>query len=303
MISDAPISDTYPMDPHLLRTFVTVVRTGSFSAAAAELGYTQAAVSQQIASLENDLKITLLHRRPVGTTEAGARLLEHAGPILLRLQAARSEIVRMSGTPRARLRVGASPLASAHVAVPLARARGAHPRVEAAVRVMGRAEIDVAVAAGDLDIGLVDGITAPNDPLRLADTVPLAAVAVAERPLVLVLPPAHPLAPRPGADLSDLVDALWLEVPDVAVPLAALRQATGSRDGFRPSLTCEGGDLPFLLALVAAGHGLAVLPAGLAGGAGLAEVPVRAPRVVHRTELLHSRAADPATAAFVTALS
>jgi DNA-binding transcriptional LysR family regulator len=303
MISDAFISDTYLMDPHLLRTFVTVVRTGSFSAAAAELGYTQAAVSQQIASLENDLKVTLLHRRPVGTTEAGARLLEHAGPILLRLQAARSEIVRMSGAPRARLRVGASPLASAHIAAPLARARRAHPRIEAAVRVMGRAGIDAAVAAGDLDIGLVDGIAAPNDPLRLADTVPLAAVAVAERPLALVMPTEHPLASRPGADLNDLVDALWLDVPDVAVPLPALRQATGSRDGFRASLTCGGGDLPLLLSLVAAGHGLAVLPAGLARGDGLAEVPLRAPRVVHRTELLHSRATDPATAAFVAALS
>ncbi|WP_344270515.1 LysR family transcriptional regulator [Actinomadura napierensis] len=291
------------MDPHLLRTFVTVVRTGSFSAAAAELGYTQAAVSQQIAALENDLKVTLLHRRPVGTTEAGARLLEHAGPILLRLQAARSEIVRMSGAPRSRLRIGASPLAAAHIAMPLAGARRANPRVEAAVRVMARTEIDVAVAAGDLDIGLVDGIAAPNDPLRLTDTVPLAAVAVAERPLALALPSAHPLASRPGVDLGDLVDALWLDVPDVAVPLPALRRAVGSRDGFTASLTCEGGDLPLLLALIAAGHGLAVLPAGLARGEGLAEVPVRAPRVLHRTELLHSRATDPATAAFVSALS
>ncbi|MDL4820961.1 LysR family transcriptional regulator [Actinomadura opuntiae] len=291
------------MDPHLLRTFVTVVRTGSFSAAATELGYTQAAVSQQIAALENDLKATLLHRRPVGTTEAGARLLEHAGPILLRLQAARSEIVRMSGTPRSRLRIGASPLAAAHVAAPLAGARRANPRVETAVRVMARTEIDAGVAAGDLDIGLVDGITAPNDPLRLTDTVPLAAVAVAERPLALVLPSAHPLASRPGVDLNDLVDALWLDVPDVAVPLPALRRATGSRDGFRAALTCAGGDLPLLVALIAAGHGLAVLPAGTVDDPGVAEVPVRAPRVVHRTELLHSRATDPATAAFITALS
>ncbi|HEY7261101.1 MAG TPA: LysR family transcriptional regulator, partial [Trebonia sp.] len=87
------------MDPHLLRTFVTVVRLGSFSAAAAELGYTQAAVSQQVAALENDLKVTLLNRRPVTPTEAGARLLEHADPILLRLDAARADITRMTQTP------------------------------------------------------------------------------------------------------------------------------------------------------------------------------------------------------------
>jgi DNA-binding transcriptional LysR family regulator len=40
------------VDPHLLRTFVAVSRYGSFSAAARDLGYTQAAVSQQIAALE-----------------------------------------------------------------------------------------------------------------------------------------------------------------------------------------------------------------------------------------------------------
>ncbi|MFC5828966.1 LysR family transcriptional regulator [Nonomuraea insulae] len=76
------------MDPHLLTTFVTVARTGSFSAAAAELGYTQSAVSQQIAALETDLGLPLLRRRPVEPTPAGLRLLEHAGPLLLRLRAA-----------------------------------------------------------------------------------------------------------------------------------------------------------------------------------------------------------------------
>src|SRR5260370_6440386 len=66
------------MDPHLLRTFVAVARHGSFSAAARDLGYTQAAVSQHIAALESDLKVSLLTRRPVVATEAGRRLLEHA---------------------------------------------------------------------------------------------------------------------------------------------------------------------------------------------------------------------------------
>ncbi|MCM3925337.1 LysR family transcriptional regulator, partial [Frankia sp. AiPs1] len=82
------------MDPQQLRTFVGVATAGSFSAAARELGYTQSAVSQQIAALEADLGVALLHRRPVGVTEAGARLLEHARPLLLRLAAARTDVTR-----------------------------------------------------------------------------------------------------------------------------------------------------------------------------------------------------------------
>ena len=59
------------MEAQLLRTFVAVARLGSFSAAAVELGYTQAAVSQQIAALESDLKTQLLTRRPVDTDRGG----------------------------------------------------------------------------------------------------------------------------------------------------------------------------------------------------------------------------------------
>ncbi|WP_329081519.1 LysR family transcriptional regulator [Streptosporangium sp. NBC_01469] len=99
------------MDPHLLRTFVTVADRRSFSDAATELGYTQSAVSQQIAALEADLGLALLHRRPVAPTPAGERLLEHAGPLLLRHRAARADVLRAAAGPAGRLAVVASSLA------------------------------------------------------------------------------------------------------------------------------------------------------------------------------------------------
>src|SRR5580704_18992579 len=103
MVSCTSISDAYPVEVQLLRTFVAVARLGSFSAAAIELGYTQAAITQQIAALEGDLKVPLLNRRPVTPTEAGARLLEHAEALLLRLDAARTDVTRMTKTPAAAL--------------------------------------------------------------------------------------------------------------------------------------------------------------------------------------------------------
>ncbi|MEV0590277.1 LysR family transcriptional regulator [Nonomuraea cavernae] len=267
------------MDPHVLRTFVTVARRGSFSAAAAELGYTQSAVSQQIAALEADLGMPLLTRRPVAPTAAGERLLEHAGPLLLRIGAARADVRRAAAAPAHRLTLAATPLAmNAELARRLTRARQAQPRLSVTVRTCGRAEVAERVAGGHAELGLADGITAPSDPLRLPDVGPLATVGVAEERLVVALPADHPLAGRAGLRLADLVDAHWLET--TLCPLGRLRELAG--DGFRPGLAYTGDDVHTVANLVAAGHGLTLLPASAGWG-----VPLSAPRLVHRVELLH----------------
>ena len=291
------------MDPHLLRTFVAVARCRSFSAAARDLGYTQAAVSQQIAALESDLKVSLLTRRPVGPTEAGLRLLEHAVPILLRLDAARADVARLAGSPHRQLRSGTSPLAAACLAEALATLRSSMPRLEVTVRAAARETIAAEVAAGELDLGLVDGVAAPNDPLRLSEVSPLTAIGVAEEQPVLVLPGSHPLAGRAGLRLHDLTDAWWIDAPGVAAPLSDLRKAAGT-DGFRAALRYEGSEIHTLVGLVAAGHGLTLLTRRAAQRLpGVTSVPITSPRLVHRTELLHGalRPGSPA-AVLVTAL-
>ncbi|MFV2121773.1 LysR family transcriptional regulator, partial [Streptomyces sp. Act-28] len=98
------------MDPHLLRAFVTVSRLASFPAAARELGCTRATVARHVATLERELGLPLLTRRPVVPTVAGARLLEHAVPLLLRLDAARAELARLAAAPTDALTVVAAPL-------------------------------------------------------------------------------------------------------------------------------------------------------------------------------------------------
>ncbi|QES52230.1 LysR family transcriptional regulator [Streptomyces venezuelae] len=268
------------MDPHLLRTFVAVVRLGSFSAAARELGYTQSAVSQHIAALEGDLRAELLTRRPVGPTVAGARLLEHAGPLLLRLDAARADVLRLAAAPPEEVTVAASPLAVGP------RLLAALPPTGVTLRVMAPAAVPAAVATGGCDLGLVDGPAAPSDPLRLPDVAPLAVAGLGEEELAVLLPAGHPFAARTAVRLDDLADARWLDAPEAGIPLAAVRAVTGS-PGPRPALRYDGTDLHALCALAAAGHGLALLPRRVAesAGAGVA-VPLAAPRLVHRTELL-----------------
>lgn len=277
------------MDPHLLRTFTMIARLGSFSAAARELGYTQSAVSQHMATLETDLGAALLTRRPVALTEAGARLLEHAGPLLLRLDAARADVARVAAGPPDGLAAGVSPLATtAGFAAALAAMRRTHPVARVTVRAATREEIIAGVADGAFDLGLVDGVAAPTDPLHLPGTAPMTAVAIAEEPLAVVLPADHPLAARTGLDLADLADACWIDAPGAGVPLARLRAATGAA-GFRPSLRYEGTDVRGLVALAVAGHGLTLLPRSAAGAAA---VPILAPRLVHRTEVVHGSLPD-----------
>jgi DNA-binding transcriptional LysR family regulator len=292
------------MDPHLLRTFTAVARLGSFSAAAGELGYTQSAVSQHIAALEADLGTELLSRRPVAPTEAGARLLDHAGPLLTRLAAARADVVRVAGAPAAALALGVCGVAfGPRAADALAELRAALPRAEVTLRALDRAELTAAVAAGDLDAGLVGGVAAPTDPLHLPQDAGLTVTGCGEEPLCVLLPAGHPLSGRAGLRLGDLADGLWLDAPAGAAPLADLRAATGG--GFPAALRYDGPDVRTLLALVAAGHGLAALPRSAAPGdlaGGVAAVPVTEPRLTHRVELVHRPDPGDAVALFAESM-
>jgi DNA-binding transcriptional LysR family regulator len=301
---------------------VTVARLGSFSAAAAELAYTQAAVSQQIAALEADLKVTLLRRRPVGPTEAGTRLLEHAVPILLRIDAARADVSRMTAPPAARLIVAMTPLAASipgnadgGATTALAELLARLPRLDLTVRVASRQDVAEATARGEADLGLIDGLAAPSDPLPLL--APLSAVGVGESAVSVILPADHPLAEAPGGPagaagprgatglrLAALADARWIDAPGVGPALDDLRRATGT-EGFRPACRYEGTDVLTLLRLAAAGHGLTLLPTSLLPAAPLppvAAVAVSAPRLVHRVELVHGTLSAGSPAAALAAL-
>jgi DNA-binding transcriptional LysR family regulator len=301
MVSCTSISDAYRVEAQLLRTFVAVARLGSFSGAAVELGYTQAAISQQIAALESDLKVPLLNRRPVSPTEAGARLLEHAEALLLRLDAARADVTRMTQPPAATLVVGATPLAagSPGLALALSALRRRRPRLDVTVQVRPRTQMLTAVARGEFDVGLADGLTAPGDPLP--EFSPLTAVGISQEGVAIVLSCDHPLAGRAGLRLSDLADARWMEASDVTSPLSEIRRLAGV-DGFRPALRYDGSDAMSLIQLAAAGHGLTLLPETALLPTGITAVPVASPRVVHRVELVHGSLREGSPAAELAAL-
>jgi DNA-binding transcriptional LysR family regulator len=296
MFCHLDISNTDLMELRDLRALLAVVRSGSFTVAADELGYTQSAVSQHVAALERELGHRLLQRRPVRPTAAGERLAEHAARILLRVDVARSELARLDQEP-AELRVAVCPLAAPGlVASALRQLRVGQSSVRVTISSIDARTAVAEIASGRVDVALVDGFTAPDNPLALADAGLLSSTALVEVPVVVALPIGHPLQGRTGIDLDVLADAPW-----IIAPALAGRGTTSLAS--RGSVVYEGNDLPTLLGLVAAGHGSALLPeSSCARAEGIVAIPLRNPRLVHRTELLALRSPNPGQRRLIDAL-
>ncbi|MDN5854988.1 MAG: LysR family transcriptional regulator, partial [Actinomycetia bacterium] len=98
-----------------LRVVFEVARAGSFSAAADRLGYTQSAISRQVAVTERFAGTPLFerHARGVRTTPAGEALVRHAGKVLDMIAAANQELTGMRDRLAGRLAVGGFAAASA----------------------------------------------------------------------------------------------------------------------------------------------------------------------------------------------
>jgi DNA-binding transcriptional LysR family regulator len=98
------------IDLRHLAALEAVSRTGSFGRAARALGYTQSAISQQIAQLERIVGQKLFDRpggpRRVEPTEAGLLLLGHADAIVAQLDAARADMAALAEGAAGTLRVG-----------------------------------------------------------------------------------------------------------------------------------------------------------------------------------------------------
>src|SRR3989440_4153099 len=170
-----------------------VAREGSFGRAATSLGYTQSAVSQQIAMLERIVGERLIERpggpKPVSLTEAGELLLRHAQAIVARLAAAQADLSALSDGAAGVLRVGIYQSIGARVLPELMRRFAASwPLVEIRLTESANdAELLELVERGELDLTFAD--------MPLTEG-PFEAVELLRDPYVLLLPPDSPLAKR-----------------------------------------------------------------------------------------------------------
>jgi molybdate transport repressor ModE-like protein len=239
-----------------LRVLYEVSRQGSFSAAAESLGYTQPAISRQIALLERETGTTLLERRPGGTrlTDAGELLVRHAETILARLQDAEDELGELLGLHSGRLRMCTLTSAAATI-VPLVivEFRKRLPGVELSVSMADPTVVLGLLRSGEVDLALT------NDDTHF-DLPDIEAVHLFDEPMLIALPADHELARQSQVKLSDLADERWMLGTTAACPDAGRFIQTCHASGFDPEIAFHNDDYTAILGFVAAGVGVAPVP-------------------------------------------
>jgi len=244
------------MGPSLrqLRTLLAVVETGSVSAAAAALGLTQPAASQQLRELERALGVRLLERAKgrVVPTAAGEAVLAPAR----RVQAAVEDVRAAAAAHRAgeigRIRLGTGATACIHLLPPVLSAlKERLPGAEVAIATGNTIEMLRRVEEASLDVALV----------TLPAPIPRSMVAtrVATDPLLAVLP--KDMAPPGRAALSP---AELLKLPLILYESGgstrAIIDAWFRRAGRLPRPVMELGSVEAIKVLVGGGRGCSILP-------------------------------------------
>jgi DNA-binding transcriptional LysR family regulator len=241
-----------------LRVLREVAEMGSFSAAARGLGYTQSAVSRQVAGLEAAAGRRLFERRRDGVrlTPAGSRLLVRATTVLAELDAARRELDGLSAAVGP-IRLGAFPSAAAAL-VPTALRTLArrHPRLEVTLREGTTPSLVRALRAGAIDLAVLAAVP-PFRPFD-SEAPALRVETLSEAELRVAVGPGHPLAARTAVELDELEGQRWV----------ASRSETGETllgvwPGLagRPQVAYVARDWLTKLNLVAAGLAITTFPA------------------------------------------
>ncbi|MER5183079.1 LysR family transcriptional regulator [Streptomyces sp. NPDC002896] len=272
------------MDTRLLHTFTTLARTGSFTAAAAELHLAQSTVTVHIRALERELGTRLFDRLPTGAllTESGRRMLQGAEDVLDAVARLRADS-QGDGAVAGRVVVGTpESLCATRLPGVIAALRTSHPEVDVHLYAAGTGECVEGLRSGRLDLALLLE--------EEADFPDVTTEPIAHELLAFVCAPSHPLAARARA-------ATWAEL--AAESFFLLEQGCSYSDelerrllavpGARPRLT-RFGSVDAARSCVAAGLGLTLLPLTTVEeqlrqgrlaqlrGPRIAEVPVRLAR-------------------------
>jgi DNA-binding transcriptional LysR family regulator len=246
-----------------LRYFVAVAEELSFTRAAQRLHISQPPLSQQIQALEQDLGARLFDRdkRNVALTEPGRILLEQARQILAKAEETRAHVGDAASGFSGVLRLAYTISVTFHRALPqtLLRFRQNAPKVRMQLHEMYSEPQFTALRADQIDAGFVR-----DEPRHESDARALRLDVIDYEPLVLAVPCGHRLAGKDSAQLGDLANEVFVSQPrELAATLYDRLVQLGAKAGFHPRIGQQAQQINGLLALVAAGIGLALVPASM----------------------------------------
>ena len=246
------------VDTRALSTLETVIRRGSFAAAARELGFTPSAVSQQMFALERRLSIALFDRRAkmIVPTEAALHLRDRADEVLTLLNQIEIDIARLGAGQLGRLRVGTfdsagGPILGQAMARFLVRRR----EVEITLDEGEPYELFPRVADGSLDVAL--GFKYDLVPPQFPDNLLLQSVTAEN--LYIVASDKHRLLAKDVIDFNDLADETWVAHRSETASYQCLSSLCGLH-GFSPRVAFRSNNLGTVQGIVAADLGLALIP-------------------------------------------
>ncbi|WP_028808723.1 LysR family transcriptional regulator [Streptomyces canus] len=265
------------LDVRRLQVLRAVVTSGTVTAAAAHLGYTPSAVSQQVAALEKQAGTELLERvgRGVRPTPAGLLLTEHAALISAAVAQAESALADLRAGRIGTLSVRYFATAGSTLMAPaLARLRAEHPGVRVDLELADPEDPFQEVAGGRADLAVV---VRPRG--RVGDGFRL--VHLLDDPYAAVLPLGHSLAGREVIDLHELAGEQWVGSEPPGPCLEPVIDSCAAA-GFSPDFVIRSEDYATAQGFVAAGLGVGLMPRlGLRGRhPGVVVRPVRNPEPV-----------------------
>ena len=282
------------MELRHLRYFVAVAEELHFHRAAQRLHISQPPLSQQIRALERELGVTLLsrNRRRVALTAAGEGFLDDARSILAAVERASERARRIARGSLGTLAIGfvGSAMFSPKLPQILREFRARHPDVELVLRELPTTVQLAALAAGELDVGVIRG---PVDVTELDGQLEL--MTIQRERLVAALPADHPLAARRRLRPQDLRGESFViltrrEAPGLYAGLAA---AMGEAGGL-PDDVLEVAEMQTIISLVAGGFGVSLVPAsvGQVDRSGVTFRPIAGPTPTIELEIAWRPAAD-----------
>jgi DNA-binding transcriptional LysR family regulator len=256
------------LSPVALRSLREVLTTGSFAEAAANLGYTPSAVSQQMTSLERSLRITLFERHPhcVKPTPAAHLLAASVDRLLTELERIEREMQALAAGERGAIRVGAFPTAGSRI-VPdaLARFVAEHPCADVYLEEGEPDQLVPSLVAGALDLAIVYRY----DLVPTAWPDSLGAVALMEEDLFVLAPARRSHWDGNVLSLAELRSDTWISSDEDGAGAQCLVRLCAA-EGFSPRIAFRSNDYAVVRGLVRSGLGVALVPSlGVGEGPGV----------------------------------